>query len=71
MVLALSNKCATAYNAINSHNFAISTNLSPIAKYHATKDLERSIRELTKEDWKELKRECPEQYRDLQEFKEG
>jgi hypothetical protein len=65
----LSERCAEAYNAIGQYNCCIENQLSPFSMFRAEKTLEKTINSLTKEDWEELKKECPKQYKDLLQYK--
>ncbi len=51
------NKCVEAYNALGAYNLFKEFNRWP--------RLKRALNCLTEKDWKELKRECPEQYLDM------
>ena len=67
--MKLSDRCTEAYNAINAYNFNTEHRMSPFTMFHGEKNLERAVNSLTKEDWKELKKECPEQYKNLLQYK--
>lgn len=55
-----SNRCVEAYNALGAYNL--------FREFSRWPRLKRAIDNLTKEDWKELKKEYPEQYRDMQQY---